>query len=213
MATAGVVLGYVGAAPAIMISVWIFFLGGLGLVGSVDGTAEPSGSPSPSVAVVGRAAQSAVQPSSRPGSPSSVGAPVDQIELYTLPANSSGQRGQQRDAYDVTLAGQRYPKSTGVWVRCVGGTQTRVSFYVGGRYQRLSAIAGLADAAPAGLTAQLTVFADDTVWKAFPLNRDQSTAIDLEIGRFQTIEFVASTPQSCPASARPLAYLGDAVVF
>jgi hypothetical protein len=41
MAVAGLVMGYIVAAPAILFSVWVIFMGGLGIIGAGTTTTTP----------------------------------------------------------------------------------------------------------------------------------------------------------------------------
>jgi NPCBM/NEW2 domain-containing protein len=176
---------------------------------TVAAAASPSAKSAP--ASVPRVGGTSATPTTPASSPSKTAA--NQIRLYTLPGNAAGQLGRQREAFDATLAGQRYPESTGIWVQCSSQPSVMVTFYVGGTYQKLSAIAGVADLAPPDMTVTIQVYADGGLWKWFGVTRDQSLPIDLDIGGYKTIGLTASTPARCPSSTKPLAYLGDAVVY
>ena len=133
--------------------------------------------------------------------------------LFQLPANSAGQPGQQRTPADVTLAGNRYPRSTSMWTGCGGKSVPTVSFWTGGNYHRLAGTLGLVDSAPAGLSVTVYLYGDDGQAQYFTINHGQALPIDLDISSFEKVGFSSLTVDGCPRTGRPLVHLGDAVVF
>ena len=133
--------------------------------------------------------------------------------LFQLPANSAGQPGQQRTPLDVTLAGNRYQRSTGMWTSCSGKPAPTVSFWTGGTYQHLAGTLGLVDSAPAGLSVTVYFYGDDGQADYFTINHGQTVPIDLDISSFEKVGFSSLTVDGCPRTGKPLVHLGDAVVF
>jgi hypothetical protein len=132
--------------------------------------------------------------------------------LFALPVNSAGQRGQKLGPYHVSLAGTAYAHATRAHVKCANTTATPETFYTGGSYSKLVGVAGLVDGAPTGLRVQLQIWADGGLWRWYDLADGQTLSLDLEISGFKSIGVMGESPERCPLSKTPFAYLGDTMV-
>jgi NPCBM/NEW2 domain len=176
---------------------------------SADSSApQPAGSS----AARGAEAEVTASPTAGSGRPATAAAPAGQTYLYELPGTSAGQPGPQRSPLEVELAGNRYPRSTGMWTQCSGTAVPQVTFYTGQKYQHLAGTLGIDSAAPDGMSVQVQVYADDGLWQWFNIQKDAPLPIDLDISRFTKIGLTSSSSGGCPAG-KQLVHLGDGVVF
>jgi hypothetical protein len=119
----------------------------------------------------------------------------------------SGQR------MSAKLAGRSYPDSTGVWVACTEPPVT-LAYQLAGKYRRLTAIAGLADHAPADLAIRFQLTADGRVLGTHVVDRRTTALINVDLSNVKTLVISAvRTAGACPPASLPFGVLGEASLF
>jgi hypothetical protein len=125
-------------------------------------------------------------------------------------ASAAGTNGQRIDA---TLAGKRYPSSTGMWVGCDGSAAT-VTYRLDHNFSRLTAAAGLQAHTPDGLTARVTITGDGRQLSGFIASKTTTVPVDVPLIGINSLVVSAVVDQgTCGASDIPYGALGDAVLI
>ncbi|GAB2962851.1 hypothetical protein GCM10027280_59680 [Micromonospora polyrhachis] len=146
------------------------------------------------------------------GSSGNVDGSQGDTHLYRLTV-VAGDASRSGYRIDSTLAGDRYPKSTALWVGCDGKPLT-ISYEIDGRYKRLAATAGLDAHTPAGLAAKIVVAGDGKTRKSVTVTRDTTAAIDIDVTGVRLLTLSAvRTKGSCELASRPYGALGDALLI
>jgi hypothetical protein len=119
----------------------------------------------------------------------------------------SGQRVSAR------LGGRAYPDSTGVWVACADPPVT-LTYQLDRKFRRLTAVAGLADQAPADLAIRFQLTADGRVVGTHVVDRQTTALVDVDLSNVQTLVISATrTAGACPPTPPSLGILGEASLF
>lgn len=124
--------------------------------------------------------------------------------------NSVGPNGQPVTA---SLAGTRYPNSTGMWVGCDGEPAT-TTYRLGGRYSRLQASAGLQPHAPDALSVDVSIAADGKSLAHFIISKNATAPVDLDVGGADAlvVSAIAVDRSVCGTSDTPYGALGTAML-
>ena len=124
-------------------------------------------------------------------------------------ADAVGPNGEHVDA---TLAGARFPSSTGMWVGCEG-TPATTTYRLDRKFGQLRAVAGLQPHTPDQLSVSVTLTGDGAVLKEFTLTKRDTVTLDVPLDAMQTLVVSAIVRQgTCGASDTPYGALGDAVL-
>jgi NPCBM/NEW2 domain len=125
-------------------------------------------------------------------------------------ASAAGINGQRLDA---TLAGRRYPSSTGMWIGC-DGTAATATYRLDHNFSRLTATAGLQAHTPDGLTARVTITGDGRQLSEFIANKTATVPVDVPLVGIASLTVSAIVDQgTCAGSDTPYGALGDAVLI
>jgi hypothetical protein len=125
-------------------------------------------------------------------------------------ASAAGANGQ---AVDATLAGKRFPSSTGMWVGC-DGTAATATYRLDHTFSRLTATVGLQAHTPDGLTARVTITGDSRLLGEFVASRTATVPVDVNLVGTNSLVVSAILEQgTCAGSNTPYGALGDAVLI
>jgi hypothetical protein len=125
-------------------------------------------------------------------------------------ASAAGANGQ---AINATLAGKRYPSSTGMWVGC-DGTPATATYRLDHNFSRLTGTAGLQVHTPDGLTARITITGDSRLLSDFTVSKTTTVPVDVNIVGAKSLVVSAILDQgTCAGSETPYGALGDALLI
>jgi NPCBM/NEW2 domain len=125
-------------------------------------------------------------------------------------ASSAGANGQ---AIDATLAGKRYPSSTGMWVGCEGAPAT-ATYRLDHNFSRLTAAVGLQAHTPDGLTARVTITGDNRLLTEIVASKTATVPVDVTLVGTDSLVVSAMVDQgTCAGSDTPYGALGDALLI
>jgi hypothetical protein len=111
------------------------------------------------------------------------------------------------------LAGQTYTDATGAWVNC-GASPATLTYTLDKKFDRLAAVVGLANFAPADLAARFQFVADGKVIATLQVSQQNSALLNLDVKRVKTLVISTQrTAGTCPLSTLPFGALGDATLF
>jgi hypothetical protein len=111
------------------------------------------------------------------------------------------------------LAGQTYNDATGAWVNC-GTSPATLTYNLDKKFDRLAAVVGLADFAPADLAARFLFAADGKIVATLQVNQQNGALLNLDVKKVKTLVITTErTAGACPLATLPFGALGDATLF
>jgi hypothetical protein len=111
------------------------------------------------------------------------------------------------------LNGRTYPDTTSAWVNC-GPAPATLTYALDGKFDRLTAVLGLADFTPADFTALFQFVADGKVVATLQVSLQSQALLNLDVNHVKKLVISAvRTAGACPTSTQPFGALGDATLF